>query len=90
MTNIIVESTLFLPVRDWAKNFNEYLYDLLTCHQCCGFWCGLFCGGIIVSYNPLWILTAGFAGSFISSFFVTLNEFLLSKIDFDLGGEVDE
>jgi hypothetical protein len=36
---------------------------MITCHQCTGFWSGILCGIILVSWNPFIILACGFAGS---------------------------
>lgn len=63
MTLIIVEGTVFRPLRDAVLHcaervqkrrekkglppgfsFAEFFYSLISCVQCTGFWCGLFCG----------------------------------------------
>ena len=73
LTNIFVDSSLFDSLRDLFRNkasegkrFFKFLNSIFSCHQCMGFWCGLFCGLILISYNPLVVLTCGFASSFLS------------------------
>lgn len=59
-----MDSTLFQPVRTWLQSKSDFVGNLITCHQCTGFWCGLVCGKIILaSWNPFIILACGFAGS---------------------------
>lgn len=48
ITLIIVDSKLMLPVRNGIKEskikfLGHELYDMVTCHQCCGFWVGFLC-----------------------------------------------
>ena len=54
----------------------EWLHELLNCAQCTGFWCGLFCGLIIVipyghgahkDVAGLILLCCGFGGSFLAT-----------------------
>ena len=43
MTVIIVEGAIFFPIKEFLKKFiPEYVMKVLDCHQCCGFWSGLF------------------------------------------------
>jgi len=89
MTNIIVDSSLFAPVREMLRSY-EKIHEMITCHQCAGFWCGLICGGIIVSYNPLWVFMGGCAGSFLASTFVLLSDWIVSKTDFVINDGVED
>lgn len=85
LTNIIVDSSLFEPVRKHLKSWlSAAIYELFECHQCCGTWCGFLCGGILISWNPIIMLTCGFAGSFLASTHYLLVELILSKTDFDV------
>lgn len=91
MTNIIVDSNLFAPVREYLKKeLPPKVYEILECHQCCGTWCGFLCGLILISWNPFVILLCGCAGSCLASAFYMLTEFLLSKTDFDLKSYMDD
>ena len=31
--------------------FSEFAFGILTCHQCCGFWCGIFVALLIFPFN---------------------------------------
>ena len=91
MTNIIVDSTLFAPVRDAIGNICKKCHDLITCHQCTGFWCGLICGWVIISHDLLWVLMSGCAGSFLAMTYVLFSDLVISKTDFVLNeGDDDE
>jgi len=50
MAHIIVDSFIFEDLRQWMTKKFSFLSKLLTCHQCCGFWCGVF-GGLF--FDPL-------------------------------------
>jgi hypothetical protein len=63
MTVIVVESTLFSKIKDWAKkNFGEipvikypvnFFLSIANCHQCCGWWSGAFLSFFF--YTPCWM-----------------------------------
>jgi len=50
ITNIVVQSSLFEPLRSWVSKkvddnmFWLYFYRLITCMMCFGFWVGAFVG----------------------------------------------
>lgn len=89
MTNIIVDSNLFQPVRNWLKKvLPEKMYELVECHQCCGTWCGFFCGAFLISWHPMHIFFCGCAGSFLASTNYLLTELVLSKTDFEVDVEM--
>jgi len=67
MTHIIVDSTLFEPVRTYLQGCIPWLGKLVGCYQCCGFWCGAFLGLTVLSWNPFVIFAAGCAGSFLAT-----------------------
>jgi len=91
MTNIIVDSSLFEPIRDWLKSWlHPKVYELFECHQCCGTWCGFLCGAVLISWNPLVILMCGCAGSFLASTHYLLTELVLSKTDFEVNVEMPD
>ncbi len=88
MTNIIVDSNIFEPIRNWFKDIApEKIYDLITCHQCCGTWCGFLCGAILLTSNIWVILCCGCAGSFLASLNYLITELIISKTTFDLNIE---
>lgn len=93
LTNIVVESDMPLVVLFRNKG-TELLGDtfnkLVTCHQCCGFWCGMICGAIVISQNPFWILASGFAGSFVSPAYMIINDYIVSKTEFVIGDVGDD
>jgi hypothetical protein len=70
MTHIIVDSSIFQWLRDLAdKKLPAKVAKMLHCYQCCGFWCGLFCGWAAfstITYPQLFL--AGCAGSFLANF----------------------
>ncbi len=67
LTNIVVDSTLFAPVRSWLKTrVRPGLFKLVECKQCCGTWAGFLCGLCLVSTNPPVVLACGWAGAFLA------------------------
>lgn len=43
MTVIVVEGEIFVPVKNLLKKIlPEFIMKMMNCHQCCGFWSGLF------------------------------------------------
>lgn len=59
MTAIIVEGTIFVPVKDFMEKYipkiygtdsagnRTFLMKLLNCYQCTGFWSGVFIGMLL-------------------------------------------
>jgi len=83
LTNILVDSRLFEPVRCWLqKILPTKVYEVLECHQCTGFWTGMICGLILLSFNPFIVFACGCAGSFLSAFAYILMELIISKTEF--------
>lgn len=41
-TNIITQSEIFEPIRDWANKVSHFLGSLFSCPMCMGFWVGVF------------------------------------------------
>ena len=87
MTNIVVDSTIFAPVRNWTKIKHPKIGELMTCHQCSGFWCGLVCGSILGSINPLVIFAYGCAGSFLATTNLIVSDLLISKTEYVLNNK---
>lgn len=91
LTNIIVDSSLFAPVRSLIKSWvHSSVAELFECHQCCGTWCGFICGGFLISWNPIIVLMCGFAGSFLASSHYLIVELILSKTDFEVDVEMPD
>lgn len=84
LTNIIVDSSVFAPLRAWAREHcPKKVNELLNCHQCMGLWCGLFCGLVILHCSWLYWLLYACAGSFLATISIVLYEYLLSKTEFE-------
>lgn len=92
MTTIIVEGTIFVPIKDFFKKFMpNFFMNMLDCHQCCGFWSGLFIslffinpvdisGDLVLSlYNLGKNFAAACAVSLLAVFWATFMLFIESK-----------
>lgn len=94
LASILVESVIFQPLRDWLKdNQNDSKYKkyikvklskIFSCFQCMGFWTGVVCGLILISFNPLIVLCCGFAGSFLSPLSMTFINYLEAQTLFNM------
>ena len=82
LTGVLVDSTLFMPVRDWVRERKNqpwcFINQILSCFQCCGVWTGWFCGACLFR-DPFMIFMAGFAGSFLSSWAATYLTYLQAR-----------
>lgn len=79
MTHIVVDASIFAWLRDLIdKHLPEKVAAGIHCYQCTGFWCGLFCGWIMLSNtwwwhflplpeSPLRVFVAGCAGSVLAN-----------------------
>jgi hypothetical protein len=72
LTNVITESTIADPIREWwKKHTNELFGDAIDCHQCVGWWSGLLCSVLFFNLSfgfiPI-MFGCAFAGSFLSPF----------------------
>ena len=74
LTMIIVQSKIMEPVREFFAARVKFIYQLLHCMMCTGFWVG-FLGSIYFHYSPSYALLNGtgntipyhfFDGAFIS------------------------
>lgn len=90
LTKIIVDSSIFSPIRDFVRKYGHpKLYKLVTCYQCAGTWVGAFCGALVLSLKINWILAAAFAGSYLA----ILGHMVVTYIEFRTvydGLEVDD
>ena len=70
LTLILVDSTIFHPVRVWIRKKNyQWLNDMISCYQCMGFWSGLFCGILMLLPGYFIVprlLLLGFLASYLS------------------------
>jgi len=67
MTHIIIDGTIFSSLRGYLKKIlPEKFYSLFECYMCCGFWCGVFLGGLIISKDPFVIFSCGCASSMLA------------------------
>jgi hypothetical protein len=94
MTNIIVDGSIFQKRREELEKKSPFWGQVVMCHQCCGFWCGLICGlCILISEAPqqsIWFLIGipfktflfGCAGSLLAPAYDLLYQYILSKIEF--------
>lgn len=92
MTHIIVDSSIFSPIRGlFEKILPKYLYKILECYQCSGTWCGFALGWAIVDKDPFVVFACGCAGSFLSTLAATFLNYLEARsvvdIDLDEGDE---
>lgn len=52
-TNIITQSEIFEPIRDWADKTSHFLSSLFSCPMCMGFWVGVFWSFIAIFWPQL-------------------------------------
>lgn len=84
-TNIVVDSHIFAPIRDWIFEYlPEKISYWIRCYQCFGFWSGLIFGLILISVDPFIVFACGCAGSFLSEFAAVFINYLESKSVIDL------
>lgn len=87
LTNILLESSLFTPVRDYLKSkLSSKVYEVFECHQCMGTWVGFLIGSILLDYHLF--LFYGFAGSFLASsynrIFILAEEYVLTQTEINV------
>lgn len=57
LTNIIVYSTLFRPIREFFMKRINFIYELMSCVMCTGFWSGVLLSSLLFSpSNELFLL----------------------------------
>lgn len=80
LTHIIVDSTLFEPIRSKLKDvLHSKVYKVFECYQCAGTWCGFITGLALVSKDISTILMCGFAGSFLAMWGARYLDYLEAK-----------
>jgi len=86
LTNLMIDSSLLAPLREFLKkHLPVSVYKVFECYQCMGTWCGFICGVILISHNPLVVLTCGFAGSFLSVLAASYLNYIEARTIVDLG-----
>ena len=86
MTHIIVDSSIFKPVRELAlKYLPRFISKVFECYQCMGFWCGCMLGLTILSHNPFVVFAAGCGGSFLSNLAAAILNYLDARAIVDIG-----
>ena len=88
LTNILVDGKIAQPIRDFLKEppnwvpFKAWtctpIYEMLSCHMCCGTWVGVLCGCLIYD-DFAHILLCGFAGSFAAMFSAMIMNLIEAK-----------
>jgi len=91
MTNIIVDGAIFSTPREWLKeHLPTKLFQLISCYQCCGTWCGFILGAMLICYwNPFVIFACGMAGSFLAAGTSVFLTYLEARSIVDLNLESD-
>jgi hypothetical protein len=75
MTLIITESEIMEPIHEWAMSHSRWLDKLMSCNQCCGFWCGLLFAPLVTTSLLPWF-ACGCAGSFLTQLGWSILEYL--------------
>ena len=79
MSHIVVDSSLFAPVREWLGKKIPFIGKIMDCYQCSGTWCGFVMGALLISYDPIIIFACGCAGSFLSNFAAMVMNYIEAK-----------
>jgi hypothetical protein len=85
MTKIVVEGSIFEPVRTWLSqggcgligSLRRFLSRLVECHLCTGMWSGMFMCFLLVSYKPNVVFACGCVGALAS----VVSTYLLTYIE---------
>jgi hypothetical protein len=90
LTDIVLESNLFLPVRNSLKSFlTSNIYEVFQCHQCMGTWVGFLIGYLLLPHNFATVLACGFAGSFLASWGDLIHKFIWAHTMANTGVDID-
>ena len=93
LTNIIVHGKILdnIGLRSFLKkNLYSEIFELFDCYECTGFWSGVIMGATLISNDPLYFISCGFAGSVLSQFYSEFIFFLRSKTEFVVGENEQE
>lgn len=89
LANVLVHGVVLdddhLGLRTWLRGKLGGYHDMLDCHECCGFWSGMFMCFVLVSWNPLVVFAAGFVGCGVMHAYLIAANYIESKTDFLVG-----
>lgn len=79
-------------VRPWLREKMGDWGEVLECHQCLGFWCGLIVGCFLCALLHNWwlLLPLGWAGSALVPIYDDLSNYINSKIEFVVRDETEQ
>ena len=76
------EDTWYLKTMKW---FAEIPGEVVDCHQCSGFWCGIICGYILVCHHFWMLIMCGFANSIAALAVAYVLTYLQARSIVDIG-----
>lgn len=81
-TQIIVESVIFAPIRDWVFYRSTFVSKLVNCMLCCGFWVSVLVSFVVWSPTlDVFTSTVIFTNTIVNSIiFAVLDGFVGSSI----------
>ena len=78
-----------LPKDVWYTKTLQWLAvvpsEVVDCHQCSGFWCGVICGYILICHNLWSVIMCGFASSITALFAAYVFTYLQAKSIIEMG-----
>lgn len=90
LTHIVVDGSIFQPIRDVLKKIlPTKVYTVFECYQCAGTWCGLICGAMLFEVTVWNLLVSAFAGSFLSTWSITYLNYLEARTLIDINEKDD-
>lgn len=74
-------------LRRFIRSFGRAATSALECHQCTGFWCGMFCGFLLLSHKLVIVFVCACAGSYISMLAHAVENLIYSRTTYDLSDD---
>lgn len=75
LSYILADSYIMERLRNFTLNHSEFIYQLITCHQCCSFWSGLILGLIFIqSWECILFALASSGIAFLLDKIISRNE----------------
>lgn len=96
LTNILVHGRILDMIKLFGKSVREWMHyfkwseELFTCPECTGFWSGMICCLLLLTGDWYYVVGAGFAGSFLSSFATDITYLINSKIEFEVDTDANK
>jgi hypothetical protein len=81
LTNIIVNEVIFMKLIDKLKRFT-FIYNLLTCPVCLGFWLGMLFFIILQPFSYTFIVFDMIMGGFLISGVNNIIELIKNRINY--------